>query len=89
LRKVLVLVLSCFFLFTTLSACQKEYSGEYIEWGERGSSNATDLLEENNIPYEIRNGVIYIPENAFDKAIYCCVLNIKSGSYSINGPITV
>ncbi|GAB3068561.1 hypothetical protein [Virgibacillus ainsalahensis] len=72
MKKILVLVLCCYLLFTTLSACQKEYSGEYIEWGEQTNSNATELLEENNIPYEIRNGIIYIPEDAFDKAIYCC-----------------
>lgn len=73
MKKVLVLILCCFFLFTTLSACQKEYNGEYIEWGEKlEDSNATELLEDHNIPYEIRDGMIYIPEDTFDKAIYCC-----------------
>jgi len=71
LKKTIVSVL-CLFLLTALSACQKEYTGEYVEWGEKTNSNATELLEDNNIPYEIRDGIIYIPEDAFDKAINCC-----------------
>jgi len=70
LKKIIVLVLCWLLLFTTLSACQ--YNGKYVEWGEKTNSNATELLENNNIPYEIRDGIIYIPEDAFDKAIYCC-----------------
>nr|WP_087974893.1 hypothetical protein [Oceanobacillus rekensis] len=62
----------CTLLFIFLSACQKEYSGEYIEWGEKTNSNAAELLEKNEIPYEIKDGIIYIPEDAFDDAIYCC-----------------
>lgn len=72
MKKVIVLVLCWLLLFTTLSACQKEYTGKYVEWGEKTNSNATELLENNNIPYEIRDGIIYIPEDAFDKTIYCC-----------------
>lgn len=53
-------------------ACQSEYKGEYIEWGEKTNSNATELLEENGIPYKIKDGIIYIPEDAFDKSIMCC-----------------
>jgi len=57
---------------TTLSTFQKVYTGEYTEWGEKTNSNATELLENHDIPYEIRNEIIYIPEDAFNKAIYCC-----------------
>ncbi|MBD1221906.1 hypothetical protein GLV94_19470 [Virgibacillus halodenitrificans] len=72
MKKVLVLVLCCSLPFATLFACQKEYTGEYIEWGEKTDGNATELLADNNIPFEIKNGIIYIPEDAFDKAINCC-----------------
>jgi len=71
LKKVLVLALS-FLVFTTLATCKNEYTGEYIEWGEKTNSNVAELLENNDILYEIRGGIIYIPEDAFDKAIYCC-----------------
>jgi len=59
-------------LFIFLSACQKEYSGEYIKRGEKTNSNATELLEENDIPFKIENGFIYIPEDAFEDSIFCC-----------------
>jgi len=72
LKKVLVLILCYIILFATLAACQKEYTEEYIEWGEKTNGNVAELLENNDIPYEIRDGIIYIPEDAFDKAIYCC-----------------
>jgi len=52
---------------------KKSYTGEYIEFGELLSdSNTTTKLEESDIPYKIENNIIYIPEDAFDKAIYCC-----------------
>ncbi|MDM8100680.1 MULTISPECIES: hypothetical protein [Oceanobacillus] len=72
MKKVLVFILCDFFLLAALSACQKEYTGEYTEWGEKTNSNATELLENHDIPYEIRNEIIYTPEDAFDAAIYCC-----------------
>lgn len=55
-----------------ITACQREYKGEYIKWGEKTNSNATELLKENGIPYKIKDGIIYIPEDAFDKSIMCC-----------------
>lgn len=66
------MIFCCVFLLTILSACQKEYNGKYIEWGEQTTSNSTELLEENEIPYRIENEMIYIPEDAFDDAIFCC-----------------
>lgn len=71
MNKMIVVVLFLF-LFTFVSACKKEYTGEYVEWGERTDSNTTELLEKNKIPYKIKDGIIYIPEDAFDKAINCC-----------------
>lgn len=54
------------------SACQKEYGGKYIQWGDSEETVDTNRLEVNNIPYKVKNGRVYIPEDAFDKAIYCC-----------------
>ena len=54
------------------SACQKSYNGEYIQWGDSEKTVDTKRLEENNIPYKIENGRVYVPEDAFDKAIFCC-----------------
>lgn len=52
---------------------QKEYTGEYVKFGELLSdSNTTTRLEESSIPFKIEDNIIYIPEDAFDKAIYCC-----------------
>ncbi|MGX2962087.1 hypothetical protein JNUCC23_23075 (plasmid) [Peribacillus sp. JNUCC 23] len=67
-RKIVILCLCTLLLI----ACQSEYKGEYIEWGEKNNSNATELLKENGIPYKIKDGIIYIPEDAFDKSIMCC-----------------
>lgn len=68
-KLTLILLLSCVLL---LSACKKEYSKDFVKWGEKTNSNTTELLEKNNIPYKIIDGMIYIPEDAFDHAIYCC-----------------
>ncbi|MEL4029740.1 hypothetical protein NST89_14480 [Caldifermentibacillus hisashii] len=54
------------------SACQKRYNGEYIQWGDSEKTVDTKRLEENNIPYKNENGRVYVPEDAFDKAIFCC-----------------
>ncbi|MGY0694975.1 hypothetical protein ACW2QC_19785 [Virgibacillus sp. FSP13] len=72
MKKIPGLLFCCFSLLIMLSACQMGYSDEYIEWGEQTNSNTTELLEENEIPYKINNEMIYIPEDAFDDAIFCC-----------------
>jgi flagellar biosynthesis/type III secretory pathway M-ring protein FliF/YscJ len=54
------------------SACQASYNGEYIKWGDSEKTVDTKRLEKNNIPYKIKDGRVYVPEDAFDKAIYCC-----------------
>ena len=69
MKKIILILCFCFIFLT---ACQKDYKGEYIEWGEKTNSNATELLKENGIPYKIKDGIIYIPEDAFDKSIMCC-----------------
>ena len=69
MKKVSIFLCFCSLLLT---ACQREYRGNYIEWGEKTNSNATELLKENGIPYKIQDGMIYIPEDVFDKSIICC-----------------
>ncbi|MCK2004390.1 hypothetical protein MZM54_23700 [[Brevibacterium] frigoritolerans] len=69
MKKKILFLCFCSLLIT---ACQREYKGEYIKWVEKTNSNATELLKENGIPYKIKDGIIYIPEDAFDKSIMCC-----------------
>ncbi|AOH57422.1 hypothetical protein ABE28_024040 (plasmid) [Peribacillus muralis] len=72
MKNKVTLTICLFILFTIAIGCQKEYKGEYIRWGEKNNSNATELLKKNGIPYKIKDGIIYIPEDAFDKSISCC-----------------
>ncbi|MFC5611458.1 hypothetical protein [Metabacillus niabensis] len=58
-------------LFITIG-CKKEYTGEYIQWGDSLETVDTDKLDSSDIPYKIENGKVYVPEDAFDKAILCC-----------------
>jgi len=71
LKKISMTIL-CLSIFMIISACQKEYGGKYIQWGDSEKTVDTNRLEENNIPYKIKNGRVYVPEDAFDKAIFCC-----------------
>ena len=71
LKKISMTIL-CLSIFMIISACQKEYDGKYIQWGDSEKTVDTNRLEENNIPYKIENGRVYVPEDAFDKAIFCC-----------------
>lgn len=72
MKKSIVFIACCVLLILTLAACQKKYYGEYIELGEKTNSNVTELMDKNDIPYKIENGIIYIPEDAFDDFIFCC-----------------
>ncbi|MFD2630006.1 hypothetical protein [Oceanobacillus kapialis] len=63
-----VFILCIYFIFFH----QGLYNGEFIKWGEVTNSNVTELLEGNKIPYEIREGFIYIPEDATSDAVLCC-----------------
>ncbi|MED4074582.1 hypothetical protein P4602_25535 [Priestia endophytica] len=60
-------------IFTYFTA--RGYRGEYVQL--IGNNNSIypeylELLEDNNIPYKVKNEKLYIPEDAFDKVIYCC-----------------
>ncbi|KFM95245.1 hypothetical protein D0U04_26425 [Bacillus clarus] len=61
----------CFTALLVLSACQK-YNGKLIQWGNTANTVDTAKLKRNNIPYEIKNDKIYIPEDAVSDATYCC-----------------
>lgn len=71
LKKIYMTVLLISILLIT-SACQKSTNGEFIQWGDSEKSVDTKRLEDNNIPYKMKDDRVYIPEDAFDKAIYCC-----------------
>ncbi|PFN26076.1 hypothetical protein [Bacillus cereus] len=58
----------CFTALLMLPACQK-YNSKLEQWG---STVDTAKLKRNNIPYEIKDGKVYIPEDAFSDATYCC-----------------
>ncbi|WP_026560579.1 hypothetical protein [Bacillus sp. J37] len=68
MRKYYLLLLS--FAIIIISGCR--YNGEYVRWGDTVPVVDTDRLEKNNIPYKIKDNKVYIPEDAFDKAIFCC-----------------
>ncbi|XHU51950.1 hypothetical protein QOM20_16835, partial [Bacillus subtilis] len=42
------------------------------EWGDTVTEDNKKCFKENQIPYKIDNGKIYIPEDAFDMAINTC-----------------
>ncbi|MGG2064927.1 MULTISPECIES: hypothetical protein [Bacillales] len=62
----------CFVILLMLVACQKEYSGKLVQWGDTANSVDTTKLKRNNIPYEIKDGKLYIPKDAVSDATYCC-----------------
>jgi len=61
----------CFTALLVLSACQK-YNGNLEQWGSTVDTVDTAKLKRNNIPYEIKDGKVYIPEDAFSDATLCC-----------------
>lgn len=67
-KKAGVFLITMTILFA--AGCQKDYEGEYVEWGEENTDE--ERLEDNDIPYEIRDGQIYIPEDALNDAVICC-----------------
>ncbi|WP_437438764.1 hypothetical protein [Bacillus rhizoplanae] len=73
LQKKRIVFLCLFFsILLIFYISQKGYSGKYIQWGDTVETVNTDQLERNNIPYKVKNNKVYIPEDAFDKAIMCC-----------------
>ncbi|WP_025147969.1 hypothetical protein [Bacillus sp. H1a] len=71
-KKRIVFLFLGFLILFIVFWYSKGYSGEYIRWGSSVESVDTNILERNNIPYKIKNNKVYIPEDAYDKAIYCC-----------------
>ncbi|WP_412095730.1 hypothetical protein [Bacillus inaquosorum] len=67
--KKLFIFISVLFI---ISACEKNYTGEYIQWGDTPTENNKKCLKDNRVPYKIENSKIYIPEDAFDKSINAC-----------------
>ncbi|MGG1697588.1 hypothetical protein [Bacillus zhangzhouensis] len=71
--KPFVVSYTCLIMISCLTSCQKPFSGEYIEYGEvLGGSGTIKLLEQHEIPYRVREGVLYIPEDAVEQAVSCC-----------------
>ncbi|MCY8931595.1 hypothetical protein [Bacillus atrophaeus] len=68
MKKLLMLLL----VLSIISACEKNYTGKYIQWGDTPTENNKKCLKDNHIPYKIENSKIYIPEDAFDKSINTC-----------------
>lgn len=48
------------------------YNGKLIQWGDTANTVDTAKLKRNNIPYEIKDDKVYIPEDAVSDATYCC-----------------
>lgn len=71
IKRVIFTIILLLFLIIFLLVNQG-YDGEYVRWGEMTTQVGLEALERNDIPYKIKDNIIYIPEDAFDKAIYCC-----------------
>lgn len=64
-----IMLILCVFI---LSACGSNGEISYdAEWGDYSDSNVK-TLEENNINYEVKDGVIFIEEKDLNKAQNCC-----------------
>lgn len=55
-----------------LSACQANYTGEYIEIGDSLTEYGKKCFKENQIPYHYEKGKLSVPEDAFDAVINTC-----------------
>ncbi|MFD1335722.1 hypothetical protein ACFQ4N_09195 [Oceanobacillus iheyensis] len=72
MRKNTYLVMCSAMILILVSGCQKEYIGEYIQWGVDLSLEQKDLLKDNDIPIKVDGSFVYIPRDAVDDATYCC-----------------
>jgi flagellar biosynthesis/type III secretory pathway M-ring protein FliF/YscJ len=70
--KKIKILLVCISIMLITGACEKEYSGKFVPWGDIRTGLSIDKLKKNNIPYNVEENTILIPEDAFDDAIYCC-----------------
>lgn len=68
MKKIMLLLA----ITSILSACQPDYTGKYIEIGDTLTEYNKECFKENHIPYKYEKGKLYIPEDAFDAAIYTC-----------------
>ncbi|HDX9590419.1 TPA: hypothetical protein ROX98_003456 [Bacillus pseudomycoides] len=71
-KKRIVFLCLSFSVILVVFFYTRGYSGEFVQWSDSVNSVNTDILERNNIPYKIKDNKVYIPEDAFDKAIWCC-----------------
>ncbi|SFC74945.1 Acetyltransferase (GNAT) family protein [Bacillus sp. 491mf] len=72
-KKRIIFLGLCFSVLLVVFLYPKGYSGKFVQWGgDNVHSVNTDILETNHIPYEIKDNKVYIPEDAFDRAIWCC-----------------
>ncbi|MDI6534979.1 hypothetical protein QRE62_03420 (plasmid) [Bacillus mycoides] len=71
-KKRIVFLFLGFLILFVVFWYSKGYSDKYIQWGDTVKSVDTNILERNNIPYKVKNNKVYIPEDAFNKAIMCC-----------------
>ncbi|MFD0772255.1 hypothetical protein ACFQZ1_26500 [Bacillus sp. CGMCC 1.60114] len=71
-KKRIVFLCLFFSILLIFYFSQKGYSGKYVQWSDTVETVHTDPLERNNIPYKIKDNKVYIPEDAFNKAIMCC-----------------
>lgn len=71
MNRILFIAL-CISIVMSTVACQKEYDGEYVRWGDTLDSDNLYKLERNNIPFKVEDNKVFIPEDALNKATYCC-----------------
>ncbi|MFI8709402.1 hypothetical protein ACIGHG_20525 [Bacillus sp. NPDC077411] len=71
-KKRIAFLFLCFSVLLVVFFYPKGYSGKYVRWGDTVDSVNTGTLEKNHIPYKIKENKVYIPEDAFNKAIMCC-----------------
>ncbi|MBT2647606.1 hypothetical protein J7E52_12845 [Bacillus sp. ISL-34] len=70
--KVLMRYFTLITILTIVCGCQKNYTGEYVQWGDTVETVDTKKLKENDIPYKIKDNKVFIPEDAAKKATFCC-----------------
>ncbi|MDV7767690.1 hypothetical protein [Peribacillus sp. CSMR9] len=69
--KVLMRYFTLITILTIICGCQKNYSGEYVQWGDSAEDIDTKRLKENDIPYKIKDNKVFIPEDAIKNATFC------------------
>lgn len=71
--KKMIIIFVCFSVMVITNACsKKEYTGKFVHWGDIRSGVNIEKLDKNNIPYKLKDNQVYIPEDAFNDATFCC-----------------